>query len=191
MSTDEMICRLKETLTPERMRHTMGVVGEAVRMAPKLGVDKDKAYVAALLHDCAKNFTKEQVDEYCEKYGVKPDIYCASEKALIHAFIGSLVAEVDYGVEDEEILNAIYYHTTAKADMTPLEKLIYIADMTEPGRTMESAEEIRRLAEEDIDEALIYALGCSINHVVQKGGIIHPDSVFARNYLIMNRRQSK
>ncbi len=191
MSTDEMICRLKETLAPARFRHTLGVAQEAVRMAPILGVDKEKAYVAALLHDCAKNFTQEQVDEYCEKYGVKLDLYCATEKALIHAFMGSLVAEVDYGVEDEDILNAIYYHTTAKADMTPLEKLIYIADMTEPGRTMEAAEEVRRLAEEDMDEALIYAIGSSIKHVIQKGGLIHPDSIFARNYLIMNRRQSK
>lgn len=189
MTTEEMIERLRETLTEKRFKHTLGVAEEAVRLAPKFGVDREKAYVAALLHDCAKNFTDEQVNEYCKKYGVRLDIFCRSEKALIHAFLGSLVAEVDYGVEDEEILNAIYYHTTGKEDMTPIEKLIYIADMTEAGREMPQSEEIRRIVEEDIDEALIYAIGCSVNYVIKKGGIIHPDSIFARNYLIRNRRE--
>ena len=94
----------------------------------------------------------------------------------------------DYGIEDNEILEAIYYHTTARANMTPLEKLIYIADMTEPGRTIKQAKEIRRLADKDIDEALIYAIGCSIKHVIKKGTLIHPDSIHALNYLIEHRR---
>ena len=114
---------------------------------------------------------------------------CAKcERALVHAFLGAAVAYKDFGIDDNEILEAIYYHTTARANMTPLEKLIYIADMTEPGRTIEQADEIRRLVEEDIDEALIYAIGCSITHVIRKGTLIHPDSVHALNYLIEHRR---
>ncbi len=189
MTTDEMIVRLKATQVERRFRHTMGVAAEAVRLAPKFGVDGDKAYIAGLLHDCAKNFSEEQVEEYCRKYGVVLDPYCKTEKALVHGFLGATVARVDYGVDDPEILNAIYYHTTGRPGMTPLEKLIYIADMTEPGREIEQSEQIRELVEEDIDEALIYAIGCSIKHVIKKGNLIHPDSIFARNHLIENRRR--
>ena len=189
MTTDEMIARLKATQIERRFNHTMGVAAEAVRLAPKFGVDTEKAYIAGLLHDCAKNFSDEQVREYCEKYNVTLDHYCETEKALIHGFLGPVVAKADYGVDDPEILSAIYYHTTAKPDMTPLEKLIYIADMTEPGRDIDQSVQIRELVEKDIDEALIYAIGCSIKHVIKKGNLIHPDSIFARNYLIENRRR--
>lgn len=188
MTAEEMIERLRLTLNEHRFLHTLGVAGEARRLAPIFGVDPEKAYIAGLLHDCAKNFTEEQVREYCDKYGVTLDPYCESEKALVHAFLGPTVAKADYGVSDPEILSAIYYHTTAKPNMSPLEKLIYIADMTEPGRTLEQSAELRKMVETDIDSALIYSIGCSIKHVIKKGNLIHPDSIFARNYLIKNRR---
>ena len=195
MTTDCMIEKLRATLKERRFTHTLGVANEAVRLAPRFGVDPEKAYIAGLLHDCAKNFSMEQVEEYCEKYGVTLDPYCMQEKALIHGFLGPVVARADYGVDDPEILSAIYYHTTGKPDMTPLEKLIYIADLTEPGRdadpgrNMQQFSHLRNLLDEDIDEALIYAIGCCIMYVISKGNIIHPDSVLARNYLIENRRR--
>ncbi len=190
MTTDEMIVRLKSAQVERRFKHTLGVAAEAVRLAPRFGVDPERAYIAGLLHDCAKNFTDEQVKDYCERYGVTLDPYCKTEKALIHGFLGATVARVDYGIEDQEILDAIYYHTTGRPNMTPMEKLIYIADMTEPGREIEQSQQIRELVEIDIDEALIYAIGCSIKHVIRKGNLIHPDSIFARNDLIENRRRS-
>lgn len=195
MTTDSMIERLRATLKERRFTHTLGVANEAVRLAPRFGVDPEKAYIAGLLHDCAKNFSGEKVEEYCKKYGVTLDPYCQQEKALVHGFLGPTVAKEDYGVDDPEILSAIYYHTTGKPDMTPIEKLIYIADLTEPGRDadpgrdMEQSARLRQLLDEDIDEALIYAIGCSIKYVISKGNIIHPDSILARNYLIENRRR--
>ncbi len=189
MTAEEMIAQLKEKLNQKRFEHTMGVAGEARRLAPLFGVDEEKAYIAGLLHDCAKNFSAAEEAAYCEKYGVELDKYATEEHALVHAFLGATVAREDYGVEDSEILDAIYYHTTGKADMTPLEKLIYIADMTEPGRSIPQLAELRQMVEEDIDKALVFAIGCSINHVVKKGKLIHPNSVFARNYLIESRRK--
>lgn len=186
-----MMKKLQMLQKERRYNHTLGVVKEAERLAPKFGVDTEKARVTALLHDCAKNLDEKLGESFpvlCQKYGVKLDDCAKNEKALVHAFLGAAVAYRDYGIEDHEILEAIYYHTTARANMTPLEKLIYIADMTEPGRTIEQAEEIRRLVEIDIDEALIYAIGCSIKHVIKKGTLIHPDSVHALNYLIEHRR---
>ena len=186
-----MIKKLKATQNERRFNHTIGVVSEAERLAEKFGVDVKKARITALLHDCAKNLDETSGEDFpalCQKYGVMLDACAKNERALVHAFLGAAVAYKDYGIEDNDILEAIYYHTTARANMTPLEKLIYIADMTEPGRTIEQAKEIRRLVETDIDEALIYAIGCSIKHVIKKGTLIHPDSVHALNYLIEHRR---
>ena len=193
MTEKEMLEKLKATQRERRFLHTLGVMSEAERLAPKCGVDIKKARLAALLHDCAKNLDEADDSDFCalcEKYGVVPDEYAKKEKALMHAFLGAAVARIDYGVEDKEILDAIYYHTTARAQMTPLEKLVYIADMTERGRIIEQADEIRRLVEVDIDEALIYAIGCSIKHVIRKGSLIHPVSIDAINYLIEHRRNS-
>lgn len=190
MTQEEMISRLRETQDERRFAHTLGVAQEAVRLAPRFGVDLERARTAALLHDCAKNFDKSRFFELCQAYGVELDDYAKQEPALVHAFLGAAVAERDYGITDREILDAIYYHTTARADMTPLDKLIYLADMTEPGRTMPQAAEIRTMLEKDLDEALIYAIGCSIKHVIRKGTLIHPDSVHARNDLINKRRNS-
>lgn len=191
MTENEIISKLKITQNERRFSHTLGVMQEAERLAPRFGVNTDKARLAALLHDCAKNLDEARGKDFfsiCSEYGVKLDECARNEHALVHAFLGAAVAFRDYGIEDHEILEAIYYHTTARANMTPLEKLIYIADMTEPGRTLSQADEIRRLVEIDIDEALIYAIGCSIKHVIRKGTLIHPDSIHALNYLIEHRR---
>lgn len=191
MTENEMIEKLKRTQKERRFNHTLGVMGEAIRLAPLFGVAVEKARVAALLHDCAKNLDELSCENFfliCNRYGVVLDNCAKNEKALVHAYLGAAVAYKDYGIDDREILEAIYYHTTGRANMTPLEKLIYIADMTEPGRTIEQADEIRRLVELNIDEALIYAIGCSIKHVIRKGTLIHPDSVHALNYLISHRR---
>ena len=192
MTENEMINKLRSTQKEHRFKHTLGVAEEAERLAPKFGVDKKKARITALLHDCAKNLDEKKGEEFlkiCANYGVTLDDCAKKEKALVHAYLGAAVAWKDYGIDDREILDAIYYHTTARANMTPLEKLIYIADMTEQGRTLEQSKEIRRLVEEDIDSALIYAIGCSIKHVIRKGAIIHPDSIYALNYLVENRRE--
>lgn len=192
MTESEIIKKLKDTQKKRRFEHTLGVADEAVRLADKFGVDKEKARLTALLHDCAKNLDEKSGEDFvllCEKYGVIPDAYAMKERALIHAFLGAAVAKAEYGVEDKEILKAIYFHTTARANMSPLEKLIYIADMTEPGRTIPQSEEIRALVEKDVDEALIYAIGCSIKHVIKKGTLVHPDSIHALNYLIEHRRK--
>ena len=188
-----MIEKLKLSQKERRFKHTLGVAAEAERLAEKYGVDKDKARIAGLLHDCAKNLDEKSGEEFsaiCTKYGVTLDELAKKERALVHAFLGAAVAYKDYGIDDHEILEAIYYHTTARANMTPLEKIIYIADMTEPGRELEQSKEIRRLAEESVNEALIYAIGCSIKHVIRKGTLIHPDSIHALNYLIENRREN-
>ena len=191
MTESEIIEKLRLTQKERRFNHTLGVAKEAQRIAKKYGASLEKAYLTALLHDCAKNLDEYYNEDFlslCKKYGARVDEYAEKEKALMHAFLGAEVARKDYNIDDEEILNAIYYHTTARKNMTLLEKIIYVADMTEPGRTMEQADTIRELLKKDLDEALIYSLGCSIKHVIKKGMIIHPYSIEALNYLVDHRR---
>ena len=191
MTENEVIEKLKATQKESRFLHTLGVAKEAERLAPRFGVDPQKARLAGLLHDCAKNLDEKSGVDFktlCEQYGVIPDIYAMKERALMHAFLGSGVAKKDYGVEDKEIIRAIYFHTTARAEMKPLEKLLYLADLTEEGRNLPFTQELRELLEEDTDKALMFAIKKSIEHVLGLGTLIHPDSIHALNYLIENRR---
>ncbi len=193
MSEDEIKQKLKTMQSEKRYRHTLGVAEEAERLAAFLGADCRKARLAGLLHDCAKN-----LDEKCDtdfaslakKYRVELDPFAQKEKALVHAFLGAEVARIDYGIDDAEILDAIYYHTTGRENMSVLEKIIYLADITETGRNLQTAAVARDMAQTDFDGALIYAIGSSIKHVIDKGGILHPYSVYAINYLTEQRRSA-
>ena len=171
LSEAEIHERLRAAQKERRYFHTLGVVKEAVRLAPRYGVPEEKAKIAALLHDCAKNFDEDRFLEIAADYGVTLDEYALKEPALVHAYLGAAVAYRDYGVTDKEILDAIYYHTTARANMTNLEKLVYIADMIEPGRTMPQAEELRKIIKEKklVDKIIIANIGPVIGTHVGSG----------------------
>ncbi|MBQ7266336.1 MAG: nicotinate-nucleotide adenylyltransferase [Firmicutes bacterium] len=175
--------QLYKVLTPGRFKHTQGVAQEATRLAVRYGEDKDKAYIAGLLHDCAKCYSHSEQIKMCEDYSIKLDEYMLEQPALIHSFLGERLAKDVYSVSDSQILSAIKYHTTGKADMTLFEKIIYIADCIEPFRSdYEGLKEIRALAYKDIDQAMICALENTIDFNRKKGGIIHPLSLEALEY---------
>lgn len=193
LSEDEIKQKLKTMQSEKRYRHTLGVAEEAERLASVLGADRRKARLAGLLHDCAKNLDEKFNSDFAslaKKYRVELDLFAQKEKALAHAFLGAEVARVDYGIDDEEILSAIYYHTTGRENMSVLEKIIYLADITETGRNLQTAAVARNMAQTDFDGALIYAIGSSIKHVIDKGGILHPYSIYAINYLNEQRRSA-
>lgn len=178
---DELSRKLHTALTPKRFKHTQGVAEEAVKMAKKYGADTDKAYIAGLLHDCAKCIPTAKKLDYCKKYGIKTDDILKNQPDLTHSFLGAKIAERDYGISDKDILNAIAYHTTGRADMSLLEKIVYIADFIEPNRKyFKGLDEIRKLAYEDIDKAMIEILKQTI--LYNKGKAIHPLSYDALYY---------
>ena len=185
MEIAQMIEELKKDLKPNRFAHTMGVAETARAFAKLRGLDEDKAYLAGLLHDCAKGYDRTNVVDYCASVGVELDELTQKETALVHAVLGVHVAREKYGVEDEAILSSIRWHTVAKAGMTPLEEIIYLADTCEPNRTFPAAEEVRELVREARWEAaMIRALDLSITHVLGKGTRLHPKTVEARNYYL-------
>ncbi len=176
--------KLKNTLSEKRYKHCLGVCEEAVKLAEKYGADKDKAYTAGLLHDCAKGCTLDEQLALCEKYGIALDAITLKCPAVIHAPLGAKIAEAEYGTDDAEILEAIRCHTVGKAGMSLLDKIIYIADMIEPMRDFDGVKKLRKAAYEDIDEAFIMGLKQSIVHNAEKNRIIHPATIEAWNYMI-------
>ncbi len=148
-------------LSPKRWAHTQEVALFAAALAPMVGVSVDKALLAGLLHDCAKTALDGAEYEYlCNK--VPAD---CRQRPVLHSFVGALVAKEVYGVEDEEILGAVRYHTTGRADMTPIEKLIYLADYAEPTRTHPGSSEVRELAHSDFEAAFRLAVLNTYTHV--------------------------
>lgn len=188
MSIDAMKKQLKSRLKPSRYQHSLGVMDTAVFLANRFGVDEEKARVAGLLHDCARQYPNEAMRGEADRRGL---VYGAIESAmplLLHAYIGASLVREDYGVEDEEIARAIYRHTVGGAGMSKLDKIIWYADMIEPSRSYPQVEALRKLARTaELDEMLLEGLSQSIAFVTEKGHMIHPDTVLARNEILLRR----
>ncbi|MBE7037871.1 MAG: HD domain-containing protein [Ruminococcaceae bacterium] len=184
MNVDCMQSKLKEMLLEKRYNHSMMVKETAVELAHLFGADVKKAEIAGLLHDCAKNFTKEEMFELCKKYGINLDNISANQTGLIHAYLGAEMAKDLFEVDDEEIYDAIFYHTVGKPNMSLLTKIIYIADAIEPLRHYEGVERLRELAHTDLDKALVYQIDMTIKSVLKKGSLLHPNTVDTRNYYL-------
>lgn len=180
--------KLKTMLNKERYKHSLGVCETAVRLAERYGADTQKAYTAGLLHDCAKNYTYEKSLDECKRLGVALTDLEKANFALIHAPLGAAVAREVFHITDSEILTAITRHTVGGADMSILDKIIYIADMIEPNRDFDGVEEYRSLAFEDLDKAVLKALENSIVSNVKKGRLLHPDTLIARNEMLMKKQ---
>jgi nicotinate-nucleotide adenylyltransferase len=167
--------KLQSSLSMKRYIHTMGVVEEAIKLSNIYGVDQDKAKIAALLHDCAKDYPDDMKRRLCKEFHVEIDDIMKSQIDLVHSFLGAKVAKREYNVSDYEILEAIRYHTTGKASMSMLEKIVFIADYIEPNRKeFDGLKEIRILAYTNIDLAVKKALEYTIAYTEQRGRILHP-----------------
>ena len=169
-------------LKHKRIPHVLGTEETAAALARRWGADEEEARRAALLHDCTKNLSREEHLALCRQYGVETDPYEASEAKLLHAKTGAALAKAVYGVSDA-VHDAILWHTTGKADMTLLEKIIYLADYIEPTRDFCDLTQLRRLAMEDLDQALLLGLTMAVDDLSRKKMVLHPNSVSARDYL--------
>lgn len=179
---------LKEELSLNRYTHTMGVAEEAVRLAKAYNEDEDKAYVAALFHDCAKELNDTKKLKLCEEYGIKLDSIFLRQISLTHGFLGAELARRLFAIEDNEILNAIRYHTTGRKNMSRLEKIVYIADNIEPNRgNTKDLEELRVIAYKDLDEAMIICLRKSLDMAINKKIMFHPLGIEAIDYIQSTR----
>lgn len=165
-------------LKPGRVAHVNGCEAEAVRLARIHGEDEDKAAEAAILHDITKKLSLEEQLLLCEKYGIICDGSLLSNPQLLHAVTGAALSRDLFGMP-EDVTEAIRWHTTGKPDMTTLEKIIYLADYIEPNRSFPGLENVRELAERELDRAMALALEMSIEHIRQQNIVPHADSVEA------------
>lgn len=186
MSLEQMKEELKKRLKPSRFRHSLGVEETAVFLADRFGVDEEQARVAGLLHDCAREFRNEDMVKEAEKRGIAIGEVERSMPLLLHADIGAQRVREIYGVDDKDVSQAIARHTVGGPQMTKLDKIIWYADMIEPGRDFPGVDELRKLAKTaSLDEMLLAGLSHSIIFVVKKGHLVHPATVLARNEILL------
>lgn len=146
---------LKKELDEDRYVHTLGVAYTAACLAMRYGEKMERAYLAGLLHDCAKCIDNNKKLSICEKNHIEVTVFEQKNPFLLHAKLGSYLARTKYGVTDEDILSAVRWHTTGRANMTLLEKIIYVADYIEPNRKKQpNLEEVRTICFADLDEGV-------------------------------------
>jgi predicted HD superfamily hydrolase involved in NAD metabolism len=166
---------LKKNLSEEKYTHSLGVEQTAVELARIFGTDEKKAGFAGLMHDITKCMDNEAL---AAEYGI--DDY-ASKKTL-HAYTGAVYLKKNHITEDEDILNAVKYHTTGRAAMSALEKIIYLADLIEPNRDYPAAMKIKPVCYEDLDKAMLLSLKMTIKFILKRTSPIDLNTVFAYNY---------
>lgn len=176
---------MQENLKEKRFIHTVGVAGLASSIAMSYGYDSKKALIAGLLHDVAKEYSDQELIEQCTNVGIPVSKYEKSHGFLLHGKYGSYLAKTKYGVDDEEILNAIYYHTSGKENMSFLEKVIFCADFLEVMRTHEcygTLNGLREMVFKDIDKTVYYIYKSTVEYILKKYGNIDKSTMLAYSF---------
>lgn len=186
LSIEEIKSYLKENLKEDRYIHTLGVADTAKKLAKLNGVSEEKAEIAGLAHDVAKNLSKDKMKEIMEENNMVLSDVEENNTSLWHSIVAPIEAKNKLGIEDEEILDAVRWHTTGKVNMSKLTKIIYIADMIEPSRDFEGVENIKKTTFEDLDRGVYYGLSSSIEVLLTKNLLIDENTIQARNYFLFH-----
>lgn len=166
---------MRKVQDPKRFEHTLGVTYTAACLAMCYNENIQDAEIAGLLHDCAKCLPNEKKIHICKKNHVEINFAESKNPFLLHAKAGAILAEKEYGITDQNILNAVRYHTTGRPGMSLLEKIVFIADYIEPGRTHSVyLPEIRKMAFADLDAALRRILSDTLEHLKTSENEIDP-----------------
>ncbi len=181
MTPEEIKTKLGNILKPSRYRHSLSVADTAAELARRYGADPHKAYLAGLLHDCAKCYGEDELKSKIRYYGIDLDTQTFNSVQLLHSFVGAYEAKELYGADDA-IFDAIYYHTIGKAAMPLLTAIVYLADAIEPLRDYPDAEGIRRMAEVSLEKAIHMYTNATVSYVKSKGGYVHPNAYKVIDY---------
>ncbi len=166
-----------------RYTHTLGCEKAAIWLGEKYGEDPKKCSLAAVLHDITKRLSREEQLYLCDKYGIIPCDVEKIEWKMLHGRTAAAIARDVYKIP-EDVAHAIEYHTTGCENMTTLDKIVYLADFIEETRDFKGVEPARALAKKDIDKALLYCFDFSLSDLIERGKLIHKDTMQARNWLI-------
>lgn len=185
---DELYEIVKEKLSKKRFSHSEYVVKRALEYAEIYNADKEIVKLCAIAHDIAKELTDEEVEFYMNKYHIKFDEITKQNKNIWHSKIGAEICKHEFGF-NEDMVNAVKYHTTGRANMSMLEKIICLADATEETRTYDDVQEYVNYVIEDIDYAMFKISKLVIEKLTNNEKLIHLDTVKCYNYYLKNRRK--
>lgn len=167
--------KMERILDSKRFEHTLGVSYTAANLAMCYQVDINKAQTAGLLHDCAKCIDNDKKISICEKHNIQINEIERQNPFLLHAKVGSYIAMNKFNIHDQDVINAILNHTTGRPDMSPLEKIIYVADYIEPCRKQApNLTEVRQLAFRNLDLALLRILEDTLHYLHNIDSAIDP-----------------
>lgn len=177
----EMRDILEASLPKKRFGHSLLVYETAKKMADHHRVDKEKVAIGALLHDCGRQIPTGQLLDKSRELGLDIDWVEENQPILLHAKLGVYYAREKYGVTDPEILDAIALHTTGDAGMSDIAKIVYLADLLEPSRDFPGIGDLRKLAEKDLDRAMLKAYTNTMRYLMDYDLLIHPRAVAGYN----------
>lgn len=185
MTIDEMRCLLEASLPPKRYKHSVRVYETALQLAKAYALPQEKIAVCALLHDCGREIASKDSAAKADELGIAIDEVERNQPILLHAKLGVYYAQTKYGVTDEEVLTGILQHTTGAAHMTVLAKVVFLADMIEPGRDFPGVEKLRELSYKNLDKAMLLAYSNTIRYLLDSALLVHPHCLDGYNELIL------
>lgn len=171
-----------------RYTHSLNVAKEALALAKLYGCDEQKAYTAGILHDITKELPKDEQLQIIKNGGIILDDVQKNAPKLWHSISGSVYVQTHLGITDSDIINAIRYHTTGRAGMSLLEKIIYTADYTSAERSYDGADIMRSKSRESLEEAMIFSCQYTLQKLSENRSAIHPDQLFCYNELVLSRK---
>ena len=178
---------LSENLSPARFRHVMGVREVALTLAKRHGIDEAQAELAALLHDCVKERPNDELLGLAKRHGLQVDKHEQQMPDLLHGKVAPFVAAERFGVNDETVFDATRCHSTGAVEMGPLDQVLFVADFCEPSRPYTAAQDVRELAERDLEAAVLEVMQFKLRKTLLKKQPVHPDSFHAYNALLDKR----
>lgn len=184
-SREEILEQVSSSTSKKRLKHILGVEKTAIELAELYGEDTEKVSLAALLHDYAKEQAEAEMLDLIISENLDLDL-TQYGSAIWHGPVGAILARREFGIEDEEILNAIANHTIGAPTMSLVEQIIFVADYIEPGRDFEGVNKARELAEKSIHEAVRYELKETIQHLLLNNSKIYPKAIDSYNAWVAN-----
>ncbi|WP_027106943.1 bis(5'-nucleosyl)-tetraphosphatase (symmetrical) YqeK [Lactobacillus ceti] len=183
---EELVSKIKTAMSPRRFQHVLGVEQAAIQLAKDNQADVEKASIAALVHDYAKERSDSDFQAVIQTKHLDPDLL-RWDNFIWHGVVGAEMIATELGITDPEILDAVRKHTVGAKDMTLLDRIIYVADYIEPGRDFPGVQEARLIAQKDLNEAVSYETQHTLEHLLQMKKVIYPAAMETYNYWVAGK----
>ncbi len=186
MNTEKYLSLIKSRMGERRYIHSVNVSKAAVKLAEKYGADPEKAELAGILHDSCKEIDKDEMLQIILGGGIILDDTEKASSKLWHAIAGSVYVRDALGIEDEDVINSIRYHTTGRSGMSLLEKIIFTADFISEERSYDGVDIMREKAFNNLEDAMLFGLKFTISDLASRELPIHPNAIMCYNEIVNN-----